>query len=90
VSAGLGDRDPYWAVVWASAIALGNLVLAQPDFVRGQRVAEFGCGLGLAGIVCAMAGATHCLTLFQLRALCVSESSQLLDSLLLFNAALGL
>ena len=52
-----GDRDPYWARPWPAALALAQLVLQQPDLVKGKRVCDFGCGLGLAGIAAALSGA---------------------------------
>ena len=51
-----GDRDPYWCRLWPSAIALAQLILQQPELVRGKRVCDIGCGLGLAGIAAALAG----------------------------------
>lgn len=52
-----GDRDPYWCRPWPSAIALAQLILQNPDLVRGKRVCDIGCGLGLAGIAAALSGA---------------------------------
>lgn len=37
---------PYWAMPWASGLALAEVVLEQGQFVRGRRVLELGCGLG--------------------------------------------
>ena len=51
-----GDRDPYWARPWPAALALAQLVLQQPHLVKGKRVCDFGCGLGLAGIAAALSG----------------------------------
>lgn len=51
-----GDRDPYWCRLWPSAVALAQLVLQQPELVRGKRVCDIGSGLGLAGIAAALAG----------------------------------
>lgn len=51
-----GDRDPYWCRPWPSAIALAQLILQNPDLVRGKRVCDIGCGLGLAGIAAALSG----------------------------------
>lgn len=51
-----GDRDPYWCRLWPSAVALAQLILQQPGLVKGKRVCDIGCGLGLAGIAAALAG----------------------------------
>jgi predicted nicotinamide N-methyase len=45
---------PYWAELWPAARALAD---ALPD-VRGLRVVELGCGLGLPSLVAAAKGAT--------------------------------
>lgn len=47
----------YWARPWPSAVALADQILRRPDLVRGLKVADLGCGLGLAGIAAGMAGA---------------------------------
>ena len=44
---------PYWAELWPAATALAE---ALPD-VRGLRVVELGCGLGLPALVAAARGA---------------------------------
>lgn len=44
---------PYWAELWPAARALAD---ALPD-VRGLRVVELGCGLGVASLVAAAKGA---------------------------------
>jgi predicted nicotinamide N-methyase len=44
---------PYWAELWPAATALAE---ALPD-VRGLRVVELGCGLGLTSLVAAAKGA---------------------------------
>ena len=44
---------PYWAELWPAARALAD---ALPD-VRGTRVVELGCGLGLPSLVAAAKGA---------------------------------
>jgi predicted nicotinamide N-methyase len=44
---------PYWAELWPAAFALAE---ALPD-VRGARVVELGCGLGLVSLVAARKGA---------------------------------
>jgi len=46
---------PYWAELWPSGIALAEAVAARQ--VRGLRVLELGCGLGLPSLVAAGEGA---------------------------------
>ena len=45
---------PYWAELWASAVALAHDVARRS--LRGASVLELGCGLGLPSIAAAMAG----------------------------------
>jgi predicted nicotinamide N-methyase len=45
---------PYWAELWSSAVALAHDVSCRS--LRGARVLELGCGLGLPSIAAAMAG----------------------------------
>ena len=52
------DEDeflPYWAELWASGVALADVV-ASLD-VRGKRVVELGAGLGLPSLAAALCGA---------------------------------
>lgn len=52
------DEDeflPYWAELWPSGIALARVVAARR--VRGLRVLELGCGLGLPSLAAAAGGA---------------------------------
>ena len=55
------ERLPYWAELWTSAIVLAGRILGDTA-VRGKRVLELGCGLGLAGIAAARAGADVTMT----------------------------
>jgi predicted nicotinamide N-methyase len=55
------ERLPYWAELWTSAIILAQHILGDPE-VRGKSVLELGCGLGLAGIAAARAGAEVTMT----------------------------
>jgi predicted nicotinamide N-methyase len=48
---------PYWAELWPSGLALADLIEQSPELVRGQRVLELGCGLGLTAIAALGAGA---------------------------------
>jgi len=45
---------PYWAELWPSGVALARAVAGRA--LRGARVVELGCGLGLPGIAAARAG----------------------------------
>ena len=47
---------PYWEVLWRSGVALARELEGEP--LRGLRVAELGCGLGLPSVVAAQAGAS--------------------------------
>ena len=47
---------PYWAELWDSGVALAGVV-AERD-VRGSRVLELGCGLGVPSIAAALGGAS--------------------------------
>jgi predicted nicotinamide N-methyase len=52
-----GDDEflPYWAELWPSGVALARVV-AERD-LRGARVVELGCGLGIPSVVAALGGA---------------------------------
>lgn len=45
---------PYWAQVWPAGVALARAVAGRP--LRGMRVVELGCGLGLPSLAAAGAG----------------------------------
>jgi predicted nicotinamide N-methyase len=47
---------PYWAVLWRSGVALACELDGEP--LRGLRVVELGCGLGVPSIAAARAGAS--------------------------------
>ena len=66
IAANQYDRDPYWTCIWPSSQAIAAAILpstsGKPDRtisidVQGQHVADFGAGLGLAGVAAGMAGA---------------------------------
>ena len=46
---------PYWAELWPSGVALARALGSRA--LGGRRAVELGCGLGLAGIAAALAGA---------------------------------
>ena len=50
------ERLPYWAELWSSSIGLAGLLM-QGSAMKGKAVLELGCGLGLAGVAAANAGA---------------------------------
>lgn len=52
-----GERLPYWSLLWPSGIALAEALVAAPAQVRGARVLELGCGLGLTASAAQRAGA---------------------------------
>jgi len=47
---------PYWEVLWRSGVALAREL--EGEQLRGLRVVELGCGLGLPSVVAASAGAS--------------------------------
>ena len=47
---------PYWEVLWRSGVALARELEQEP--LRGLRVVELGCGLGVPSLVAAGAGAS--------------------------------
>jgi predicted nicotinamide N-methyase len=53
----LDERMPYWAQLWSSSFVLARYCLEHRD-LRRKRVLDLGCGLGLAGIAAAKAGAS--------------------------------
>ena len=46
---------PYWEVLWRSGVALARELEGEP--LKGLRVVELGCGLGMPSVVAARAGA---------------------------------
>lgn len=54
--ADLEQRNPYFGLVWPSAIVLARQIEARTD-LAGKRVLDIGCGPGLLGIVAARKGA---------------------------------
>lgn len=47
----------YWAFCWASGQVLAREILANPHWVAGKKVMDFGAGSGVVAIAAAMAGA---------------------------------
>ncbi|MFM7186766.1 MAG: class I SAM-dependent methyltransferase [Armatimonadota bacterium] len=52
------DHFPYGWMLWPSAIGLSTYILDNANRFARKRVLELGCGVGLAGVVAAIAGAT--------------------------------
>lgn len=62
--AGLGEGDfgpdermPYWAEIWPASLLLAAWLGAHREAVAGRRCLELGCGMGLAAMAGAAAGA---------------------------------
>ena len=72
-------RLPYWAELWASSTVLAGHLRQRPG-IAGKDLLELGCGLGLAGIAAAQAGAFVVMTDYEDDALEFAR----------FNAALNL
>lgn len=60
---------PYWAEIWPSGVALAAKIARDPAIVRGGRVLEFGCGLGVTAIAALRAGADLLVTDYAAEAL---------------------
>jgi predicted nicotinamide N-methyase len=60
---------PYWAEIWPSGVALAAAVATRHTALRGQRVLELGCGLGITAIAAVRAGAAVLATDYSLEAL---------------------
>lgn len=56
---GFGEDEfiPYWAEIWPSAVALGNVLAENRERIRGRLLLDLGCGLGLTTLVAAGCGA---------------------------------
>lgn len=68
------ERLPYWAELWPSSIELARYCLEESD-LRGKRVLELGCGLGLAGIAAAAVGARVCISDYEPDALLFARAN---------------
>lgn len=53
------DNPLYWVFCWASGQVLAQYLLQQPQWVRGKRVLDFGCGSGVVAVAAARAGAAE-------------------------------
>jgi len=55
-AAARGEEPPYWVEIWPASLAVARLLLRGPP-LAGRRVLDLGCGLGVAGLAAAGAGA---------------------------------
>ncbi len=69
------ERIPYWAELWPSSLILAKYLEQHPTLVKGKRVIELGCGLGLSGIVAGMLDAKVVMTDYQQDALDFAEKN---------------
>jgi predicted nicotinamide N-methyase len=76
---------PYWAVLWRSGIALARK-LDRAD-LRGRRVVELGCGLGVPSLAAARAGAQVLATDIDSEALGLVERNAQANGLVVETAA---
>jgi predicted nicotinamide N-methyase len=51
------DLCPYFGILWSASIALAEFLAELPEIVRGKKVLELGCGLGLPSLVASYLGA---------------------------------
>lgn len=56
------ERIPYWADLWASALAMSEYLIDNQAFIKNKTVVEIGAGLALPSIVAAKLGA-RCVTI---------------------------
>merc|ERR1711991_1230149 len=57
------DFSDVGEAMWPASVAMAELLLAAPDWVRGKRVVELGCGVGFTGIVLGKRGRCKSLVL---------------------------
>jgi predicted nicotinamide N-methyase len=68
---------PYWAELWPSGVALAAKITRHPEIVRGKRVLELGCGLGVTAIAALRAAADLLVTDYALEALALCSLNAL-------------
>lgn len=44
------DDIPFWAEIWPASLGCLDYLGMNPDMVRGRRVLELGCGMGIVGL----------------------------------------
>lgn len=70
------ERLPYWAELWPSSVEMARYCLEDRTLV-GKTVLELGCGLGLAGVAAATAGAHVVFTDYEPDALLFAKENAL-------------
>ena len=50
------ERIPYWGELWPSAMAMAEFIFENPALIKGKKIIEIGCGLGLPGIAAGICG----------------------------------
>ena len=68
---------PYWAELWPSGVALAAKIARDPSIVRGRRVLELGCGLGVTAVAALRAGADLLVTDYSPEALALCSLNAL-------------
>lgn len=53
------QEPAYWIFCWASGLAMAHWLRANPDYVRGKKVLDFGAGSGVVAIAAKQAGAAE-------------------------------
>ncbi|CUS41101.1 class I SAM-dependent methyltransferase [Thalassolituus oleivorans] len=53
------EYPAYWAFCWASGQVLAREILANPSWVKGKKVMDFGAGSGVVAVAAVMAGAAE-------------------------------
>ncbi len=74
-----GDRSPYWAELWPSAVALGEYLIEAAD-LQGKTTLELGCGVGLVGLIAHRMGGKVVLSDLEEDALRLAELNWLVNA----------
>jgi len=45
------DLCPYFGILWPGSLALSHYLVQYPELIKGKKVLELGCGLGLPSLV---------------------------------------
>ena len=50
------DLCPYFGILWPGSLALSHYLVQYPELIKGKKVLELGCGLGLPSLVATYLG----------------------------------